>query len=741
MPWKNKSYKILMVEDNPGDQLLFKENLLSTNLIISEITFANSLIEGIECLKKDSFSIIFLDLFLPDSNGLSSFSELIKVNSKIPVVIYSGITDTELAINAISLGAQDFLIKGEYPISLLEKTILYAVERKSNLEALAFSNARYDFVSKATQDMVWEHDLINGVIYRNEEGWKRIFGFDKGITGSRENWESRIHPDDIEAIKLEMDTIIHSANTVFFKMSYRIIRDNGSIAILEENGYINRNQQGNAISLIGATRDVTDKKLADAEIEKLSLVARNTLSSVFILGVDRKIQWVNNAFTTITGFTSEEAIGKNPQDLLYGKNPEAGIFTELRDRLDNGLAYESERLNYTKSGKPIWIWLQIQPLYNVNGEVKQYFAVQTDITDKKLAQDELRKLSMVAKETINGVVIRDEKQNIIWVNNAFSKLYGYELEEVIGKNPIEFLHGPDTNLEVVKYAKVQMITKEPFSYEILNYTKAGKKLLVHIQVQTITNDEGKFEQSFSLLTDITRERELEEIVNLEKISKQKQITEAVFAAQERERTEIGRELHDNVTQLLGATRLYIDMARRDDKNRDSLLTSSSKYTLTAIEEIRKLSKTLITPLIKEIGLMDSIKDLVQEIQLVHPVKIHLAAKNIGDDALNDKFKLNIFRIIQEQINNILKHAEAKQIVINIIKTLSQLVLTITDDGIGFNTSVRKPGVGITNIKSRSELYNGIVSLTSEPGEGTSLSITFKNSELMLAEPKLMLAQL
>ena len=735
-------YKILLIEDNPGDQILFRENVLSTNLSIQDITIANTLKEGMEWLKKETFSILFLDLFLQDSSGLESFSKIVKTNTKIPVVIYSGLSDTQLAINAIHLGAQDFLIKGEYTISLLEKTIRYAIERKMNMDALEISNARYDFVSKATQDMVWDHDLVSGEIYRNPEGWKRIFGNNgQDNIGNRETWESRIHPDDQEMIKLEMNEIIQSANTEFFKMEYRVLRYNDSIAYIEENGYIHRNEQGKAIRLIGASRDITDRKMADEEIEKLSLVARNTLSGVFILGLDRRIQWVNKAFTTITGFTSEDAIGKRPPELLYGDNPEEDIFSELRDKLSNGLTYESERLNYTKSGKPIWVWLQIQPLYNVDGEVKQYFAVQTDITEKKLAADELKKLSMVAKETINGVVIRDIHHNIIWVNNAFTKLYGYELAEVIGKNPNDFLHGPETDLQFVKYVQKQMFSKKPFAYEIVNYTKSGKKILVHIQVQTLTDKHGDFEQSFSLLTDITRERELEEIVALEKISKQKQITEAVFAAQEKERTEIGRELHDNINQLLGATCLYINMAIKDDKNRNTLLSSSTKYTLNAIEEIRKLSKTLITPSINEIGLTESIKDLIKEIQLVHPVKISFISNHFNDELFEDKFKLNIFRIVQEQINNILKHAQAKNIIIEIERNTSGFYMNITDDGIGFDTAVRKPGVGITNIKSRSELFNGIVSLTSEPGKGTALSIIFKNSELMLAEIKQKLAHL
>jgi signal transduction histidine kinase len=115
--------------------------------------------------------------------------------------------------------------------------------------------------------------------------------------------------------------------------------------------------------------------------------------------------------------------------------------------------------------------------------------------------------------------------------------------------------------------------------------------------------------------------------------------------------------------------------------------------------------------------------------LINPVKILFTANDFIDSAWNDKFQLNIFRIIQEQLNNILKHAHAKKIYISIRECENDILVEISDDGIGFVTTKRTTGVGLTNIKSRSELFNGTLVLTSEPGKGTSLSITFHKTEL------------
>ena len=605
---RTKLISILIIEDNPGDQLLLRENLLGTNLLIDEIIMAETIAEGIQHLSEQNFAVIFLDLFLPDSSGLDTFLELIKANSRIPVIIYSGLSDTQIALQAIAAGAQDFLIKGDYTCSLLEKTVLYSIERKHISDALEESNKKYDLISKATHDMVWDWNLVTGEVYRNPEGWKKIFRTGEGKEMSKkEDWASRVHPDDRKKVETTLHEAINCPEQQLYESEFRIVRNDNTTGYIEDRGYIVRDGKGKAIRLIGASHD---------------------------------------------------------------------------------------------------------------------------ITDRKNKEEELKKLSLVAKETINGVVIRDKDQKITWVNNAFTKIYGYELEEVVGKNPNSFLHGSETDIDIADDVKRHLIENKPFVYEIINYTKAGNKILVKIQVQAIFDDNGDVEQSFSLLTDITGLRRLEEQVEEEKIIKQKEITNAVFAAQEEERSQIGRELHDNVNQLLGATKLYIDMARKDDPNRESYLASSSEYTLTAIEEIRKLSKILITPLINEQGLVESVKDLIREIMLVHPIKVLFNTNDFNETGLSDKFKLNIFRIVQEQINNTLKHAHAEKIFINFKENNGRLFISISDDGIGFDTTSRKSGVGITNIKSRAELYNGIMQLTSEVGKGTQLVISFNTKDLL-----------
>ena len=154
------------------------------------------------------------------------------------------------------------------------------------------------------------------------------------------------------------------------------------------------------------------------------------------------------------------------------------------------------------------------------------------------------------------------------------------------------------------------------------------------------------------------------------------------------------------------------------------LSRSSEYTLTAIEEIRKLTKGLTTDTIKNLGLCEAIDNVTRDTMEVNPVKISCALKSFKEHSVNDKFKLNVFRIVQEQLNNILKHAKATEVTISLSQNKKSIILSISDNGVGFDTGKKRKGIGIANIKSRAASYNGTADFVSQPGQGCVLTVTF-----------------
>src|SRR5579862_2540498 len=209
---------------------------------------------------------------------------------------------------------------------------------------------------------------------------------------------------------------------------------------------------------------------------------------------------------------------------------------------------------------------------------------------------------------------------------------------------------------------------------------------------------GSFDETLlakSIEYSIERKKMQEEMIRRE-IEKQKLVTTIAIQAQEKERKLIGRELHDNINQILATAKLYVDIAIREDEVDKELLYKSHEYILQAIREIRSVSKSLILGSMKNVCLEDTLRELVGNMKFNPALAITLeidgkATKNLGVDK-----NLAIYRIVQEQLSNILKHSEATQCSISIYASDGNLNLTIQDNGIGADPAQPSNGVGLHN---------------------------------------------
>jgi two-component system sensor histidine kinase UhpB len=470
-----KSYSILIIEDNPGDQLLLEENLKTTSLAIGLITTADTIQKGLALLEKNTYSIIFLDLFLPDSSGLETLTQLVTAYPKTPIIISSGMSDKQIAVKAISMGAQDFLIKGEYPTTLLEKSVSHSMERKD----------------------------AEQLIKTSEENYRYLFD--------------------------------------------------------------------------------------------------NNPATIFIWNLDDfQILEVNETAVNLYGYKKEEFLKKT--------------LLEICSKLDH------------------------------------------------------EKLRMV----------RTSLQKVNHHASGISKQ--------INKNG-----------------------------EVLNMEVSSHKIVYH----------GK-QAVLSLANDITERVLLEEKLLEEKIKKQQEITAAIITTQTQERAFFGVELHDNINQILATANLYLDTALSNEERRVTLIQDSRNIIKMAIEEIRKLSKSLLPPSLGEAGLEEALNVTINNIKRVNDrIKFDFICNIPDESVLNDKLKLGVFRIVQEQLNNIFKHAGASNISIRLDQEEEILHLNVSDNGVGFDTSAKRNGVGLNNIFERADYLDGVATINSSPGNGCQLAVDFK----------------
>jgi signal transduction histidine kinase len=205
---------------------------------------------------------------------------------------------------------------------------------------------------------------------------------------------------------------------------------------------------------------------------------------------------------------------------------------------------------------------------------------------------------------------------------------------------------------------------------------------------------------------------------------QKLIMQTSIQVQEKEREEIGKELHDNINQILAAAKLYLDIAMNEMEEEPPEAVLRCHQNLShAMEEIRQLSQSLVAPSLGGIRLDQALLKLVETLPQTASLQLKLDTDGYREDVDDENIKLTCYRIVQIQLNNIIRHAQAKTVMIQLIRTPVNMELKIQDDGVGFNTTKKAAGIGLRNIKNRVGFYNGSVRIESEPGNGCALSVT------------------
>jgi PAS domain S-box-containing protein len=331
------SISILIIEDNPGDQLLLETHLENTHLSIAKITFASTIAEGISYLQQEAFSLIFLDFFLPDSNGLESYTELCKINSKVPVIILSGLSDTALSLKAISLGAQDFLLKGAYNWQSLEKSVWYSIERKRNIELLKENNERYDLISKATNDIIWDWDMVTNKVKWIGQGLKNYLapGIEpEDIPG--DFWANGLHPRERRKVIASIyRTITAGGNSS--EIDYRFLRNDGTYAHINSRGYIIKNEEQKAIRMIGSMQDITERKIAELETQKARVDAEEARKTQeqFLANMSHEIRTPMNGVIGMTQLLAGTDLSKDQKEFVETiKESAANLMVIINDILD-----------------------------------------------------------------------------------------------------------------------------------------------------------------------------------------------------------------------------------------------------------------------------------------------------------------------------------------------------------------------------------------------------------------------
>jgi PAS domain S-box-containing protein len=498
-------------------------------------------------------------------------------------------------------------------------------------------------------------------------------------------------------------------------------------------------EAGSRIGHLAIGRDITEKKLAEKKLKQSESFYRtliaDSIDGIILVDSEGRISFASPSVKNVLGYEVEEIVGRSSFDFVHpGDIAWAAQSLQKEVEQNPEIKFITVRL-LKKNGQ--WLWCTVRG-HNLlgNPHVNRVVIYFHDDTLRKEARDALQESEKRFRSLIRdlqiGVFLTDANGNILMCNQALSSMIFLPEESVTGKNVNELLsvYMINENNEFIPIEErpltLTLRSKLPVKDTVLGVlhpvTKEQRWILVNSN--PILDEEGNIKHVVCSVMNLTERKKLEQKLINEQINHQKQLTQATIDGQENERREIGKELHDNIGQQLTTIKLFLDFAKSTaNENTSEMVDMSLKAVADLINEVRAISRSLVPFTLKDLGLIESINELADSLTRTKIVTIEFEHTGFDESLLPENQKLTLFRIVQEQLNNIVKHAGASTIQIRLFKTRQEIILEIRDNGKGFDVRKRK-GSGIINIQNRVELFNGKTEIFSVPGNGSAMTVRF-----------------
>ncbi|UFH34106.1 PAS domain-containing protein [Flavobacterium acetivorans] len=267
--------------------------------------------------------------------------------------------------------------------------------KESNNE-IKESNDKYDIVAKATSDTIWDWKIPEDKLFWNK-GIKNIFGYDENQVGdSSAWWFGNIHPEDSIKMSIKLYSFIEQ-KTENWQDEYRFKCSDNSYKYVLDRGFLLKDENGKAIRMIGSLQDVTKQKEEELRLKLLETVILQTKDAIIITeaGFNNrklpKIIYINPAFTVMTGYTSDDIIGKSP-DILKAPNTPLEDIKKIINAINKREESLIETICFRKNKEEFWLHFSMIPIYNSENELSHWVSIQRDISEEKKQEKEKEQL-------------------------------------------------------------------------------------------------------------------------------------------------------------------------------------------------------------------------------------------------------------------------------------------------------------------------------------------------------------
>ena len=441
-----------------------------------------------------------------------------------------------------------------------------------------------------------------------------------------------------------------------------------------------------------------------------------TIEGVVKVNAESKFLLVNKGICDMLGFTKRELINKTVYNITFKEDLEKTNSVLESLKIKSAKKYKLSKRLVHKNGTVINCEISVIPFYDSENKLDYSIAFIYNKDEKIFSKKQYADLKS-SIDNVACVILTDATGNIIEVNNPTIENSGYSRKELIGKNMSIFnsnFHSKDFFTSMWK----TIGNGEIWQGEIRNKVKNGKYCWFFETITPIFESDGKIKQYMTVLFDITEAKLSDKI-----------LTRKIIDIQEQERERFAMEIHDGLGQILLAAKMNLSAVNYSGNNLDDdskkAMISALNLMREATREARNISHNLMGKTLNQNGIIYSLNIIINSINRSQKkIKFSLKQK-IGKTRFDREIEMGVYRSLQEQVKNIIKHSKATAAKVEIKKVKNNLIIITEDNGIGIDLKEikNKKGIGFQNMNSRIEYLGGKLQVESKIKKGSKIVIS------------------
>jgi PAS domain S-box-containing protein len=609
-------------------------------------------------------------------------------------------------------------------IAQLKRARTAEEERQRALEKLEQSERRFAEAQKVAHVGSWERDLRTNQVSWSDELY-RLFGLQANeVDLSYQQFLNLLVPQDGDRIRTLVDEAIRERRS--FNCDYRITLPDGTVHVLNDRGSVIMNEEGEPIRLVGTVQDITERKQTERALQESHNLLRAVIESIpemlFVKDNLGRYLVVNSKTARFVGKPAEDILGRDDAALF---DPEtARQFMDVDRRVIETRHAET----YEKSGPAFanHTYLTTKtPFWGPDGEVRGVLGISRDVTKQKQAEEELKRQKVIFQTIFDHIPVMinfvDPAGRVQLVNRHWERMLGWSLEEAQTHDLFSECHpDPTERARAMEYLRHPSLGWKDFK----NRVRDGRILDTSWAV-TVLPDGTRI----GFGQDITEQKQAEQALAKYAVGLQA-LSRRLVEVQEEERRHLARELHDEFGQILASITLHLHAARRA-AGAAALpkMDECARLLQQAGEQVRNLALELRPTMLDTLGLDATLRWLAKQHQQRTGCEVQVIG-HLSVAPLTPELAIACFRVAQEALTNVVRHASARQVWIELSQSESVLELIVRDDGVGFDvapTQEQAAGrghLGLLGMAERVQLLGGTLEVISEPGRGTRIRASF-----------------